>query len=683
MTPCYIGPGGGFAVTASVVTVVVLAVTVVLGPVIFPISAMWHLLRRVRSRCRSPFRRVVVLGLDGLDAGVAREMMDAGQLPNLRRLARSGHFSELATVAPALTPAAWSSFATGCDPSYHNIYDFISRDPATYTPMLSSFRIMAAGGDGTSLVSRALARLRGVRPEPMRRGIPFWHALARRGLEVTVLRVPITFPPERFRGRLLSGMCVPDVIGTQGTYTYYATRDCRLEPGGDEFIAVRFAQGVATTVMRGPARKVRGTGHSTLPLILVREGSRHSVALHLPDVRLTLEAGEWSAWLELCFRDRTARVRGLVRFYLRSCEPDFQLYMTPVHLHPERPAMAISHPTLFSSYLAKRGGLFGTLGLIEDTAALNAGVVDEAGFLRQAWETYGERRSMFLRTLDLSADDVVICVFDTPDRIQHMFWRFRDRDHPSLNVLTDTRNSGAIAEMMREMDRLVGQTMERIDSGTLLLVISDHGFTTFRRAINLNTWLLENGYLNLLSGASLNRDWLAGVDWSRTAAYAIGLAGIFINLKGREACGFVEPEAYSALANELKGKLEAMVDPAGSGGTTARRPVRCAYVTASFFDGPHRAAGPDLIVGYEHGYRVSWECARGQVGRSVFSDNTRAWSGDHCIDPKLVPGVLFSNHPLRARAARIIDIAPTVLDVFGVPQEPTLQGTSLLRAGEP
>ncbi|MGE5608399.1 MAG: alkaline phosphatase family protein [Bacillota bacterium] len=660
----YIGPGSGLAISVSLATIVVVVLSVVLGPIVFPAAMLWHVLRRRRVRYRHGVRKVVVLGLDGLDPKVVRHLMDQGKLPHFSALAKQGQFSELETVAPPLTPAAWSSFMTGNDPSYHGIYDFITRDPHTYLPKLSSCEV----DEPRRMLRVGSLRipLSGPRVRMLRQGVPFWRTLARQGLEVTVLRVPITFPPEPFPGRLLSGMCVPDLLGTQGTYTCFGTQEMPGCPVGGQYVRLEFKGGVAQSRIPGPAHPFIPGRRLSVSLVVRRRADAGRWILEVGGQRVDLQAEGYSPWVPLKFRAGPIGIRGMVQFYARI---DGRIYMTPLHLDPDHPAMAISYPRLFSSYLAKCGGPFGTLGLIEDTSALNDGVLDEAGFLQQAWRTYAERKEMFLRALESGADDLLICVFDTPDRIQHMFWRQQREQNP-----TDV-----IERMMIEMDGLLGQTVARMPPGTLLLVMSDHGFTHFDRSVNLNAWLYQHGYLHLLPGDRMGRDWLQGVDWSRTRAYALGLSGMYINLKGRESGGIVMPGSeYDALVAELKGALEGLRDAAGeSENATDPRAIRRVLVARQHYAGPYRGEGPDLIIGYEAGYRCSWECARGQVADAVFADNQRPWSGDHCVDPEWVPGVLLSNVRFGRPGARIVDIAPTILDVFGIPPEAPMQGTSL------
>ncbi len=666
----YIGPGGGFAVSASLLTVVIVVAGILLLVVGFPISTLWYLLRPRRVNYRHGFRKVVVLGLDGLEPKIVRRLMQQGRLPNFAALARNGHFSELRTVAPAITPAAWSSFMTGNDPSRHNIFDFITRDPATYLPRLSSSDVLPPRrilkvGRWRIPISRPRVRM-------LRKGVPFWHVLGRHRLEVTVLRMPITFPPERFRGRLLSGMCVPDLLGTQGTFSSYSTHPLPPDSDGGQSHEIRFEGASARCHITGPKNPYAADDSNlTLPLLL-RKTRRDVLELKPGGTRLRLRVGEQSDWVALRFRAGPARIHGRVRFHLNSCEPRTSLYMTPVHIDPERPAMPLSHPEIFCSYLAKRTGVFGTLGLTEDTGALNDGALDAGGFLKQAWALYQERERMFLETLDKKADDLTICVFDTPDRLQHMFWRQHEQAPPDGQSVVD--------QMVTRMDRLVGETLKRLDDKTLLIVLSDHGFTSFRRGVNLNTWLRDNGYLYLKPDAPPGRPWLEGVDWQRTRAYALGLSGVFVNLRGREARGIVEPGAeFDRLLADLKAGLERLMDETTDGEET--RVIRRVRITSQVYSGPYRFEGPDLLVGYEAGYRVSWESAKGQLAGSVLADNTRAWSGDHCVDPDIVPGVLFSNARFARTSPGITDLAPTILDVFGVAPEAPMQGESLLQRG--
>jgi predicted AlkP superfamily phosphohydrolase/phosphomutase len=339
--------------------------------------------------------------------------------------------------------------------------------------------------------------------------------------------------------------------------------------------------------------------------------------------------------------------------------------------------MPISHPTVYSIYLAKKLGPFATLGLAEDTWALNERVIDEKAFFDQAMLICDERERMFKDSLAKVKKGVVTSVFDTTDRVQHMFYRYLDPTHPANEGKDTEAYKDAIARVYQRMDAMLGEVFELTeDPDTLFVVISDHGFTNFRRGVNLNTWLKENGYLHLKDGAETSGDWFEAVDWSRTRAFSLGLTGMFINRKGRERSGIVEEgEEYEALKDELIEKLKDLTDP-----QTGRRAILDVFAANDFFDGPYRFDAPDLLIGYDGGYRNSWGCATGAVTSEVFTDNTKSWSGDHCVDPRVVPGVFFSNRPITAETPNLIDLAPSVLSILGHAPPRYMQGKPLFAA---
>jgi predicted AlkP superfamily phosphohydrolase/phosphomutase len=344
-------------------------------------------------------------------------------------------------------------------------------------------------------------------------------------------------------------------------------------------------------------------------------------------------------------------------------KPDFGLYVTPINIDPGNPALPISWPTYFSVYLSKLIGDFATLGLAEDTWALNERVIDEEAFIKQTYDHHKEREKMFFNALKKTKEGVVACVFDGTDRLQHMFFRYLEDDHPANRGKDTEIYKNAIRDMYKQADDMVRRVMEELADDDMLMVISDHGFQSFRRGVNLNSWFRKNGLLYLKDPSVPGGEWFDNVDWSRTRAYAFGLGGIFINQRGREAEGIVEPgEETAALKREIIEGLSGIVDEE-TGDIAINEVFDVDEVHSS---GPYRAAGMDLIVGYARGYRASWKCATGQVTEAVFTDNTKSWSGDHCVDPRLVPGVLFSNRPFTAKDPGIMDLAPTILTLFGV-----------------
>jgi len=365
------------------------------------------------------------------------------------------------------------------------------------------------------------------------------------------------------------------------------------------------------------------------------------------------------------------KVHGICRFLLLQLEPECSLYVTPVNIDPERPALPISQPSYYAGYLAKLLGPYATLGLAEDTWALNEGVLDADAFLRQAYDIFTEREAMFLSALERTRRGLITCVFDTPDRVQHMFFRGSAQE-PS----DPSSGAGAVIEhLYRRMDALVARTLDHVGPDTILFVLSDHGFDFFFRGVDLNAWLRENDYLTLEAGVEEGGEGFQGVDWSRTRAYALGLSGIYINLRGREGQGIVDPGAESAaLKQELIRRLAGLED------TERMEPaISRVMATDSLYAGPYLDGGPDLLVAYNRGYRVSWGCALGRTGSRVFEDNTRAWGADHCFDPELIPGILLCNRKIDIGDPGLEDLAPTALSLFGLELPAYIEGKPLFQ----
>lgn len=654
----YVGPGAGFAFLGSFLALLMGFVLGLLSLLAAPFRMLLRLATRRHGYKRARIRKLIFLGLDGLDPGLAEKFMARGKLPNLRRLSQEGGFRRLRTTFPPLSPVAWSTFATGVSPARHNMFDFLNRNLKSYLPELSSARVR----DPERLLKIGRYRIPLSRPivEMRRKSRTFWHILGEQHIASTVIRVPITFPPEKFNGRLLSAMCTPDLLGTQGTFSLFTTRvdeaamesgnRCRLAREGNRYAGE----------LEGPRNyMVEDGGSLKIPLALTLIG-KDRATLEIGGELHQLQTGEYTPWITVKFRAALGiKVSGIARFLLIETEPEVSMYATPVNIDPENPALPISHPTFYATYLAKLLGAYATLGLAEDTWAMNEHAIDGDAFLKQAYLTCAEREAMFLSALERTRRGVVACVYDTSDRVQHMFYR----------------NGAAIEDLYDRMDVLVGNAMRYVDSETVLFVLSDHGFTSFDRGVNLNTWLLENGYLALKPGDE-GRDYLKSIDWSRTRAYTFGLAGIYVNQKGREAHGIVtKGEETEALRRELASKLSGLRDEERS-----RAGIRQAWPSNSLYQGPYLDAAPDLIIGYADGYRASWDAAAGKVTAKVFEDNPKAWCGDHCVDPSLVPGVLFSNRRIDADDPGIEDLAPTALALFGIEPPAYMEGKPVFRA---
>ena len=671
----YIGPGAGFAFVGATLVLLTTLILVVFTLLTWPFTLLYRAIRIGNPYKRAIAPRVVVLGLDGMDPGLTLKLMREGRLPHFQKLAEKGVFRPLDTANPSISPSAWSTFTTGVDASRHAIYDFLTRDPCTYGPMLSSTDIRSA--KKVANIGRYVVPLEKPRIKLLQRSQAFWKLLGDRHIFSIIQRVPITFPPVRFRGLLLSGMCVPDLRGSQGTFSFFSTRQDEhghaVHTGGEQTTLRRQGGRIRTRIVGPENSLLRSGGRMTLPMTILAPKDGTQVRIEIDGSEpFDLPLRSYSPWVKLVFRPGLrVKVHGIARFYLSSVEPEVELYMTPIHIDPERPAMPISHPQIYSVYLAKKQGPFATLGLAEDTWALNERVIDEKAFFEQAMAIYDERERMFLDALAHTKKGLVTTVFDTTDRVQHMFYRYLDPTHPANAGKDTTEWADAIPRVYERVDALLGRIWSEVErTDTVFMVISDHGFTNFRRGVNLNTWLKENGYLALKEGHETSGDWFEHVDWSRTRAFSLGLTGMFINRKGREASGIVhEGQEYCSLVDEIATKLEALVDP-----QTGLRAIRKARATCDTFDGPYRLDAPDLLIGYAGGYRSSWECATGAVTTQVFSDNTRSWSGDHCVDPDIVPGVFFCNRRIATEKPRLIDIPLSVVELFGQERARYMQG---------
>jgi len=362
--------------------------------------------------------RVVVLGSDGMDPRILDKLMKEGRMPNMRAVAERGGYARLGTTIPAESPVAWSSFTTGMNPGKHGIFDFLRRDPATYAPQIAP----------VSVKQRKLGK-----PEPVcnRSGKSVWKVASDAGLRSTVIRVPVTFPPEKFNGRMLSGLGVPDLRGTWGTSVLYEEggQSADTEMGGVQVSLSRGESGTYSTEIVGPRR-----ANSPVPLEIRVQDGRANLAWQ--DQTLRLAPGEWSEWVPISFEVSigpiTVRPKGIMRFYLRGVDP-LKLYLSPISLDPADSFYPVTQPVGWSRDLAGQYGNFCTLGWMEDTWGLNEDRIDEAAFLEEADDFTDQLERMVLGMLEEKDDDLFIAVFEATDRNQHMFWRCIDPEHPAYD----------------------------------------------------------------------------------------------------------------------------------------------------------------------------------------------------------------------------------------------------------
>ncbi len=670
----YVGPGAGFALLGSFFVIFATMILAGVSLMILPFRTLWRIIKR-RTKVKPLVPRVIVVGFDGQDTRLTERLMAEGKMPNFSRLAKTGCYSRLRTTFPSITPVAWSSFSTGVNPGKHNIFDFLDRDPRTYLPRLSSAHI----GSVDRFLKIGKYRIPLAKPEMrlLRKSKPFWKVLGEHNIWSTILRVPITFPPERFYGAQLGAMCIPDLLGTQGTFLLFTTRpESEAFQEGGIRLGLEGGDSHWTGTIKGPENiLIEGNPPLELDFQLDLDRKNHSAHVVVGNQQIDLSLGVLSTWLKLEFKVVPGmKVAGLTRLMLTEMDEHISLYFSPINIEPEKPAMPISHPSFYSTYLEKRIGPYATLGLAEDTWALNEKVTNDQAFWTQSQDVELEREKMFFTALKRLRKGCLVTVFDATDRIQHMYWRYSEQGHPAATPEDNPDFTDAIEQHYLRNDALLGRVLDQLNDNDALFVLSDHGFTSFRRGVNLNAWLMEEGYLHLKEGTDGTQGWLQDVDWSQTRAYAVGLVGIFLNIKGREDQGIVTAgDEATALKKELQEKLGGLEDTEKS-----EVGINEAFDTDVIYRGPYKGNAPDLLIGYNHGYRISWDCAGGRVAGAVFEDNVKAWSGDHIVDPRLVPGIFLSNQKINTNDPSIIDLAPTILTLFGLPPAPHMEGSPLL-----
>ena len=641
-------------------------------------AGLLHSQLPARNRYRGD-HKLIILGIDGMDPQLLERFMAEGKMPNFTRLARQGSFRRLTTSTPPQSPVAWSNLTTGLDPGGHGIFDFIHRDPATMQPYLSTSKVepprhnLALGswviplGSGTA--------------ELLRHGPPFWNILEAHGIPTSVFHMPANFPPSASRARTLAGMGTPDLRGGYGTFSFY-TDDPTVQAGeveGGEIIPVMVQNWRVAANLEGPKNSFRkGWPPALVPFTVSVDPVSPVAKVGIQDREFVLREGEWSDWVQVDFSliPGLESVSGICRFFLKQVHPRFQLYVSPLNIDPADPALPLSTPASLSRDLWREVGDFYTQGIAEDTKALSDGVLDDGEYLQQAREVAAEQRRIFDAEFPKFHRGVFFFYFSSLDLNGHMMWRLMDSHHPAYDPTLAAQYGNALESFYQQIDGVLGKVLPTLDANTTLLVLSDHGFAPFYRSFNLNTWLLDNGYLALKPGTEQEQgQYFANVDWSRTRAYGLGLNGLYLNLKGREKDGIVQPGSdANTLLDEISSKLLAVRDP-----STGLPAITRMSRTSQVYHGPYTQDAPDIIVGYNRGYRAGWKTILGAFPHQLFEDNNNAWSGDHCMDYTLVPGVLLSNRKIDVTSPALTDIAPTILAEFGIAPAHGMMGHSVFQ----
>jgi len=666
----YIGPGAGFVFVSSFLIIFISIFLSLMSLLLFPFRVLKNKIKRKKKGIsKTNTKRVIIAGFDGMDPELTEKLMNEGKLPNFRRLKEIGTFSELQTTYPPISPVAWSSFSTGTNPAKHNIFDFLAPDRNTYMSTLSSVNITKSSKNIS--LGKYKIPLKKPKISLLRKSKAFWKILGEHGIYSIILRVPLTYPPEKFFGAMLSGMCVPDILGTQGTFTYFSTNSKKEHTGGQQ-IEVKPDNGKIETYIPGPSHpflKEEKQLKSKLEIFIEND---EKIKLNIGKKKYELNLNKYSDWIEIPFKVLPGiKITGIAQFLLTSVSPDFKLYVTPININPEKPSLPIGTPKIFPVYLSKLIGKYSTLGLAEDTWALDEGIIDEKTFWEQSVAYFREREKMFFHSLNKIKNGTVACVFDLTDRIQHMFMRYINPEHPDNEKKVDETFRNAIEDSYKLADEMIGKIIGKMNETDAVIVLSDHGFKKFDRGFNLNKWLYENGYLFLKDSKEESGEWFRSVDWNKTKAYGLGLTGLYINQKGREKKGIVgKGKEKDELMLELRKKLLEVKD-------NGKPMLREVYITDVIYNGPYKENAPDIILGFYTGYRTSWNSVIGKVTGEIIEDNTRKWSGDHCLDPREVPGILFSNRKITSNNPKIIDICPSILKLLGIKTPKYMDGQSI------
>jgi predicted AlkP superfamily phosphohydrolase/phosphomutase len=603
-------------------------------------------------------KRVIVLGIDGMDPGfLERHWAD---LPHLDELRRTGEFKRLATTTPPQSPVAWSTFITGMKPAAHGVFDFVERNPDTLLPR-SSMGEATSGGISLPLGPYLLPITHG-HVETYRKGTPFWKILAAHHVPVTILRMPTNFPPVECEGcTSLAGMGTPDLRGTFGEFSYYTDEPDRTEasvPGGS-IIRVQVQNSAALLPVRGPdnsLRKDHARTYATMRVYVdpVSPAARFEIA----DQTIILNEGEWSSWLDVRFPliPWLQDAHGIIRIFLKQVHPHLEVYVSPVNIDPAEPDLPISAPGAYSRELAESLGPFYTQGMPQDTAAWRQHVFNKDQYLSQSRGVSRELLQVLKNGLAHFSDGLLFFHFFGVDQNSHMLWGKYDDD---------------LLETYKLVDRTVGWVQQHMGDATLI-VMSDHGFTSFDRAVNLNSWLREQDFLAVNNPEAEGGENFQNVDWSQTKAYSIGLNALYVNQLDRERYGIVAPgEEKKAVLESLREKLLAFRDP------DTGKPVVASVFAPDESNAAISDSAPDLIIGYYPGYRSSWQTALGGAPRQLIVDNTDEWRGDHCIAPQFVPGVLLGNRKSKAADPHLYDLTVTMLAEFGISHPPEMIGRSI------
>lgn len=667
------------------------------------------------------YPRMIVLGIDGLDPEILAETIRLypERTKNFQWLAEASGIHSLGTSMPPQSPVAWSNFITGMDPGGHGVFDFIHRSKATRNAIgsiMTDVHPPAPDPDakpGDWMLPDFSAEV----PVPNRSGKPFWMMMAEQGVPADLWRMPINYPVDASHGVSFPGMMTPALDSAYGKSTIYTddplaksrSRYSKLE------IVSEFNGKIDTSIVGPPNSLKVGGPASKCALKIFVDRKAGAIAIDTGTEITVLRPGEWGEFVPVTFDMQLPlgmmNLSGITRFYLRSIEPTFELYASPVNIDPMAPVSPVSEPSSASADLAEAIGSYYTQGMAEDVNSLKSEVITVEEFIQQVEIVYDERRRMMDYAIDhyLARGDggLMFFYYSTVDLTSHMMWRHSDEEHPDHDPAIAKRTSvqwtdrpgstwkDTIYDAILKIDPVLGVLRERLGDDPTYIVMSDHGFAPYRRIFSLNTWLLENGYLVLKDGYAreLERDDAgfkkirigSAVDWSKTRAYGMGFNGLYLNLKGREEdnpategvdeSGIVSVGAEAdALLAEITAKLEALIDP-----VTKEQVILHCDLATEIYTGPRIPEAPDLLIGYNYAYGNSDASSEGRVPRETLRDNLGGtFNGSHLMSPEVVKGTLISNRPVRKGFHKLEDLTVQILHQYGIEVPAELTGHPVL-----
>lgn len=604
------------------------------------------------------YNKVIVLGIDGFDPKIMEFLMNEGKLDNFKKLQENGSYAKLQTIMPPISPVVWTTIATGVNPGKHGIFDFIKFNRDKNLPFLS-------------IIDQQNSIL-GMKFNDPIKGMPFWKTLSDNNIPASAIHWPVTFPAQKISGNMLSGLGTPDIRGFLNGYIRYTDKKINDPLSQDRIIFVNNSGGQVQSELQGPFKT---SGEILTEPFVIKISDENNANFIIGENSYPLKKGQWSDWIGIKFKQGFGRsTSAIFKVFPESFKPEFDVFATSIQFDPENPSVKISEPEDYSRVLSGEIGKFYTLGMPEDAKAVNDLNLSKNALIEQINQVRVEREKMFwveYKKLISSEKGVLAFVFDETDRAEHIFY-----DQEVVVKDGEVKSIGPVLEKIYiDKDIFLGKILETLPDDAAIMVVSDHGFAQFKRAVNLNNWLLENGYLTLKPGVEVGsaRPLYKDIDWNKTKAYSFGYSSVNINVKAREKYGAVEANEKDNLEDEIIGKLNQFKDPQNGEiipDIVSRK--------EELYPGPHIGEAGDIVVAFKPPYRIDWENPVGGFSKETVIDNLRPWQADHIFSPQFVPGIFFSNFKINSSTPCVLDIAPTVFDLMHLETPSEYDGKSLV-----